>query len=98
MSERHTILKLFHTDEFFAEELDVGDRVSHQEPIVAEPAPALAAGESHEQRDVVREEGEGVHLDVRAGDHLIAAARHHHVNACRGQCGQALKWSEVNRK
>ena len=52
MSERHTVLELLHADELLAEELDVGDRGGHQEPVVAEPAPARAAGEGHEQGHV----------------------------------------------
>ena len=55
MSERHTVLELLHADELLAEELDVGDGRGHQEPIVAEPAPARAAGEGHEQGHVVWE-------------------------------------------
>ena len=92
MSERHTVLELLHADELLAEELDVSDGLGHQEPVVAEPAPALAAGEGHEQGDVIREQGEAVHFDIGASDHLIAAARHQHVNIGRRQRGQALKW------
>ncbi len=87
MSERHTVLELLHAEEV----IDVGDRLSHQEPSVAETAPALTAGEGHEQGDVIREQGEAVHFNIGAGDHLIAAARHQHVNIGSGQRGQALK-------
>ena len=91
MSERHTVLELLHADELLAEELDAGDGRGHQEPVVAEPAPTLAAGEGHEQGHVVWEQGEAVHLYIGAGDHLIAAPRHHHVNVGRGQSCQALQ-------
>ena len=74
MSERHTVLELLHADELLAEELDAGDGRGHQEPVVAEPAPTLAAGEGHEQGHVVWEQGEAVHLYIGAGDHLITYA------------------------
>ena len=96
MSERHTVLELLDTDEVLAEELDVGDGLGHQEPVVAEPAPALAAGKGHEQGDVIREQGEVVHLDIGAGDHVIAATRHQQVNIGRRQRGQALKLFLIN--
>ena len=91
MSERHTVLKLLHAYKLLAKELDVGDGPGHQEPVVAEPAPALSAREGHEEGDVVREQGEAVHLDIGPGDQLIAAARHHQVNVGCGQGGQGLK-------
>ena len=73
MSERHAVLELLHADELLAEELDVGDSRGHQEPVVAEPAPALAGGEGHEQGHVVWEQGETVHLQIGAGVHVITA-------------------------
>ena len=96
MPERDTVLELLHADEVLAEELDVSDGPGHQEPVIAEPAPALAAGDGHEQGDVIREQGEVVHLDIGASDHLIAATRHQHVNIGRGQRGQALKLCLIN--
>ena len=90
MSERHTVLKLLDAYKLLAEELDVGDGPGQQEPVVAESAPALPAREGHEEGDVVREQGEAVHLNIGPCDQLIAATRHHHVNVGRGQSGQGL--------
>ena len=93
MGKGDTVLELLHADDFLTEEIDVSEGPGHQEPIVAEPTPALPAGEGHEESDVVRYQGKVVHLDIRSGQHLITAACHHHVNIGCWQSWKGLKYT-----